>query len=228
MLDTDKDGKISALEVSDFGRRWLKATKEEKMEMLSHFRGILVKVDPYEVMNALTALWTVFVTLLATLRSSFAKDIALGVSLGHTLTKSVAHRIKPLIASTVKVDDEMKPWLDFVVENTCKLIGISIALILVRAVSAFHSAVKGGAILAGLLFKFLRNQELAPNVAPGAVGASLDVESGSFFLGVQYSLAAYGFWYQLSSGFALNSIFLRLILAPFVLLETILTLFAAY
>lgn len=226
VIDTNKDGKITGQEIKSAAQRWLHGTKEEKLEILSHFRNVLIAIDPQEAMNGFKGLWTVTVTLLATLRSSFAKDIALGVSLGQTIEGSLSRHLKPFIVKTSQIEDDMKPWLDFMIETICKFIGVSIALVLVRVVSAFHSAVKGGSLLTRYLFQFLSNKGLAPKITQEeSLGHQL--ESNQFFIIVQYALALYGFWYQISTGFALG-FFLRLVLFPFVILETILSILAAY
>jgi len=104
------------------------------------------------------------------------------------------------------------------------MFGISLALILVRVVSAFHSAVKGGQLIAKYVFKFLNNKQLYTEKQAD----SINVEGTTVFMVLQYGLAAIGFYWQLTSGFGLNSIVLRLILLPFSFCEVILTYLAAY
>eukprot|EP00483_Globobulimina_turgida_P012671 UN12694 len=114
----------------------------------------------------------------------------------------------------------MKKWADFLIDYCCRLFGIALALMLVRVVSAFHSAVKGGQMIAKFVFDFLNPHQLG--------GGDVHVEGTTAFMAVQYGLAAFGFWWQLSSGFTLNSWIIRLILIPFTCTEVMLTYLAIY
>eukprot|EP00487_Bulimina_marginata_P008207 TRINITY_DN30359_c0_g1_i1.p1 TRINITY_DN30359_c0_g1~~TRINITY_DN30359_c0_g1_i1.p1 ORF type:complete len:161 (+),score=17.72 TRINITY_DN30359_c0_g1_i1:221-703(+) len=159
---------------------------------------------------------------MATLRCQFAKEIALGVSIGNIVSKQIGKYAKPFIAK--RFDDDMKKWADFLIDSVCRFFGISLALILVRVVSAFHSAVKGGQILAGFILGFLMNKQLYVQQQADKI----NIESTTLFIVVQYGIAALGFWWQLSQGFGLNSVVLRIILLPFSVCEWILTYLAAY
>ena len=176
-------------------------------------------------MNAIGGIWSTSIAVIATLRSQFAKDIALGVSIGDIISKQVGKYIKPILVK--KFDDDLKKWADFLIDSICRFFGISLALILVRVVSAFHSAVFGGQIISRFVFKFLNNKQLYSSQQIVAA-QNINIEGTTVFIAVQYGLAAIGFYWQLSSGFTLNSIFLRLILLPFSICEVILTYLAAY
>ena len=175
-----------------------------------------------KVTNGMAGMWTTAIAVIATLRSGFAKDIALGVSIGNIMSKQVSKFAKPMIAH--RFDDDMKKWADFLIESVCRFFGISLALILVRVVSAFHSGVLGGQMIARFAFKFLMNKQLYTHQQ----AESINVESTTVFMAVQYGLAAMGFYWQLTQGFGVNSIFLRLVLLPFSLCEMVLTYLAAY
>ena len=158
--------------------------------------------------------------VIATLRPQFAKDIALGVSIGNIVSKQIGVYVKPYLAK--QFDDDMKKWSDFIIDSMCRFFGVSLALMLVRVVSAFHSAVKGGQMIARFIFSFLNNPQNIPSSQKSVI------ETTTVFMVVQYGLAFIGFYWQLSSGFALNSIILRLILLPFSFCEFCLTWLAAY
>ncbi len=148
---------------------------------------------------------------IATLRSTFAKDIALGILIGEMVSKQIGKYARPIIQK--RFDDDMKKWADFLIDSLCRFFGISLALIL---------AVKGGQMIAKYVFKFLSNKQLyAANMD------NVNIEGSTAFMVLQYVLAAIGFWWQLSSGFALNSLIMRLILTPFSFIEVILTWLAA-
>ncbi|ETN99951.1 hypothetical protein RFI_37516 [Reticulomyxa filosa] len=111
-------------------------------------------------MNGVAGIWGSLLTVIATLRSSFAKHVALGVSLGENLTKSLSRYVRPWIIR--HADEEFKQWIDFSFLTLCKIIGVGLAIMLARMVSAFHSAIKGGNLIGHVLFRFLGNRQLIP------------------------------------------------------------------
>ena len=113
------------------------------------------------------------------------------------------------------------------IDGGCRFFGISLALMLVRVVSAFHSAVLGGQMIARYVLKFLSNSQNIPHTNGGGA-KSMELESTTLFMAVQYGLAALGFYWQVSQGFGLHSIWLRLLLLPFSVCEMVLTVLAAY
>jgi len=171
-------------------------------------------------MAGIGGLWATVVAVIATLRSSMASNVALGVSLGSMASSQLGRYAKPWIAQ--RLDEDMKKWADFALDAVCRLVGVSLALLLMRVVSALHSAVLGGQLVATVLFAFLSKRQLAPQ------GAVIEVQSTALFLAASYGMALVGFWYQLSHGFGINSIVLRLLLLPISISEALLTWLAAY
>merc|ERR550525_2168411 len=225
-FDKDGDGRISGDEVAEAAQLLLKGTKEEKKLILMNLRCVFVAIDPNEVMNGMGGLWQTAIAVLATLRSQFAKDVALGVSMGEMMSSHAGKYLKPAVRKWFSED--LKQWGDFLIDGGCRFIGISIALMLVRVVSAFHSAVLGGRMIARYVLKFLSNAQNVPHTNGGGGVQGIEVESTTLFMAVNYGLALLGFYWQLSQGFGLNSIFLRFILLPFTICEMVLTIFAAY
>eukprot|EP01084_Bolivina_argentea_P206198 352093_1 len=221
-FDKDGDGQVSAQEIGSATKVLFTGTADQKQAVLLNLRCVFVAVDPQEVMKGVGGLWTTAIAVIATLRSGFAKDIALGVSLGEIGSKQISKYAKPMIAK--RFDDDMKKWADFLIDAVCRAFGVSLALILMRVVSSFHSAVKGGQIIARHVFKFMTNKQLYTAQQADAINA----EGTTVFMVLQYGLAAMGWYWQLSSGFTLNSWILRLILLPFSFCELILTWLAAY
>jgi len=222
-FDKDGDGSISTEEVAEAGKMLFRGTKEEKKMVLMNLRCVFVAIDPNEVMSGIGGLWQTAIAVLATLRSQFAKDVALGVSIGEMMSSQVGKYLKPAVRKWFAED--LKQWGDFLIDGGCRFIGISIALMLVRVMSAFHSAVLGGRMIARYVLKFLSNPQNVPHTnGDGAI----ELESTTLFMAVNYGLAALGFYWQISQGFGINSIFLRFILLPFSICEMVLTIFAAY
>jgi hypothetical protein len=159
-VDENNDGDISTDEILHAATRFFKGTGEEKLKAITSLKAVILAVDPQEVMNGIGGIWGSLLTVIATLRSAFAKDVALGVSLGENLTKSLSKYVRPWIIQ--HQDKEFKQWIDFLFSTSCKMIGIGLALVLARLVSAFHSAIKGGNVVAHLSFRFLAKHKLLP------------------------------------------------------------------
>jgi len=244
----NNDGQVTPSEIGQVLQKTLfQGNPNDRTALLLNMKSLLIAVNPNEVMNGIVVIWQVLLTMIATLRSSIAKEIALGVNLGKMFHKNVSVYIKPYILQMVfntqnntsnnvnksntnnkndnnDIDDEesLKQWVDFLIEFVCKLIGISLSFILIRCISAFHSALKGSLIITKYIFSFLIQQQLVP----ANVNVDNHGESNILFLFVQYSLACYGFYYQLISGFTIRFWFLRLLLLPFTFVELVLSYLA--
>jgi hypothetical protein len=234
VLDTDGDGKVSAKEAASAVRSFMGASAADKMKTLNNLRAILIAVDPHEVMNGMVGIWTAICSVVAALRSSMAAAIAMGVSLGETLRIQGYKYVKPLIDR--QEDKDMKRWAEFGYGFVCKSIAIAVAFALARMVSAFHSAVKGGQIIANILFRFMSKKGLLPpNVAETLTGVGSEspsenpvLQGNTLYLLCCYALALYGFITQLRAGFILDTWYLRMVLLPFTIVEGILTWVAYY
>jgi len=224
-FDADGDGKVSAEEVAKVGKKFFAGTAEEKKMVLMNLRCVFVAIDPNEVMIGVGGLWQTAIAVLATLRSQFAADVALGVSIGEMMSNQVGKYLKPMVRKWFAED--LKQWGDFLIDGGCRFIGISVALLLVRVVSALHSAVLGGQMIAKYVLKFLSNTQNIPHTSGDGL-KSVDVESTTLFMAIQYGLAGIGFYWQISQGFGLNSVWLRMLLLPFSMCEMVLTFLAAY
>ena len=178
-------------------------------------------------MDGITGLWSVGVTVIATLRSKFAKDVALGASLGDIASQSVVKYVKPIIKKSVPED--LKKWTTFIVDTIFKCLGITIALLLVKITSALQSSIKGGSILAKHLLGFLGKKGLMPKGATAVSGTRIDEQilSNPMFIGIQYFLGFVGFMFQLRRGFRIFFP-LNIILFPFTIFEMILGFVAAW
>eukprot|EP00486_Rosalina_sp_Unknown_P015234 CAMPEP_0201580902 /NCGR_PEP_ID=MMETSP0190_2-20130828/58656_1 /ASSEMBLY_ACC=CAM_ASM_000263 /TAXON_ID=37353 /ORGANISM="Rosalina sp." /LENGTH=236 /DNA_ID=CAMNT_0048017885 /DNA_START=20 /DNA_END=727 /DNA_ORIENTATION=+ len=107
-FDADGDGRISASEIGTAGKMLISGSAEQKKAVLLNLRCVFVAIDPQEVMNGIGGIWATAIAVIATLRSSFAKDIALGVSIGEIASKQIGIYIKPYLVK--QFDDDMKKW----------------------------------------------------------------------------------------------------------------------
>ena len=82
-------------------------------------------------------------------------------------------------------------------------------------------------MIARYILNFLGNGQNIPYTSGGG-DQKIELESTTLFMAVQYGLAAIGFYWQITQGFGLNSIWLRFLLLPFSMCEMVLTILAAY
>merc|ERR1719419_371819 len=103
-------------------------------------------VDPSVMNEAITSMWAISCSILITLKSLFARQIAMGMELGDVVSGTVKYRITPTIAANV--DDEFKVWADYSVQVSCKFLGVFVAMFLSRLIGGFTCAIMGGEIIA--------------------------------------------------------------------------------
>jgi len=200
-LDTNADGRVSLEEIA------LGFKKSGKGLIMSAAPLMMKKVDPCVMNEAITSIWVIWCSVLITLKSMFARQVALGMKLGQQVSGSVKHRITPIIAD--KVDKEYKVWADYGVLVGCKVVGVFVAMFLSRLIGGFSYAIQGGEMVAKVIILMAQEKGLVK---------SDEVKN---FQGMgTYLIGGLGFFYQLLSGFSMN-IILQVILFPAVLFEVV-------
>eukprot|EP01083_Nonionella_stella_P269898 913537_1 len=144
-IDVDRDGHISVSDLVLISLKAIFGSPEDRAFVLAKLKLIVVGVDPTEIMNAFQGLWQTAIAVMLTIRHQFARNIALGVSMGKIMAKSVLKHCKPLI--TKYSDDDTEKWWIFVIESFCRLFGIYLAFTLERGLYAFNSALKGSQMI---------------------------------------------------------------------------------
>jgi len=147
-------------------------------------------MDPLKVSSALSGIWMGFLGVVAVLRVKFAQTIALGATVGHIFESGAEYFIRPILEKMIPTD--YQKWIPVIIAYGCKVIGVSVAWTIQRAISAFYSAVRGSQMFVSTLFVYL-----ARNGYP-----SLN-DGSPLFTAVTGLLAWIGFAWQLKSGFRL-------------------------
>jgi len=204
-LDTNKDGKVSLLEIAEGFK------KDEKGLVVTAIPLIMKRVDPNVMNEAITSLWAIWCSVMITLRSMFAREVALGMQVGDVISHTFKAYVGPAIAQSM--DKESKVWADYSLLIGCKFVGVLVAMIFHKLLGAFTCAVLGGEIFAKGMMPMLRNY----------VKLSLD-EVKNWQSIATYTIGGIGFLYQLKSGFSMSIIF-QLLLAPIVIAEMVVGLF---
>jgi len=146
-----------------------------------------------------------------TLRSIFAREVAMGMQVGDVISDTVKVYLAPAIIAQ-SFDKKTKVWVDYSLLIGCKFIGVLVAMMLRKLIGGFTCAMLGGEIFAKGMMPMVRNY----------VTLSLD-EAKNWQSITTYAIGVIGFLYQLKSGFSMNIIF-QLLLAPAVIAEMVLGL----
>jgi len=204
-LDINKDGHVSLEEIA------VGLKKSGRGLIMSVAPFVMKRVDPSVMNEAITSVWAISCSVLISLKSMFARQVAMGMQVGELVSGNVKYRISPLIAS--HVDEEYKVWADYSVQVGCKLIGVFVAMFLSRLIGGFTCAIQGGEIVGKRIISMACEK-----------GVVKSEEKNNFETIATYLVGGMGFFYQLLSGFSMN-IFLQLVLAPAILLEMVIGFF---
>lgn len=113
----------------------------------------LKKMDPEKVNNAIAALYTVWLSVLAVLKIEFARTVALALTISDFMKKPTDRFILPIMERIIPQDYQR--WCPVLVGWITKSIGMSIAWKIQEVISAFTSACAGGLIMSRALLQIM-------------------------------------------------------------------------
>lgn len=171
-------------------------------------------VNPDDVSNALAGLWSGTFGVLCTLRIQFAHAVTLGAAIGDVLHKGVHKYLEPTLGEMIP--REYHKWIPSIVKYACRSIAVSIAWVVQRVISAFHSAIRGSEMaLTGICAYLKRHNHINEVPVPGS----------QLWFGLHIGLAVTGFLWQLRMGFSLpfpmNLLFLPLSIFEWILVNIV-------
>jgi len=164
-------------------------------------------IDPKRVSEAIAGLNAGCLAVIATLKLQFAKSITLGQAIGSVVEKPALKYGVPIVENLLP--NEYKRWAGPIISYPIKSAAISLAWLIQRTISAFHSAVRGGNMFGKNIIEYLNKMDYIKLDAKDTI---LDEVLG-------YAFAALGLYFQLSYGFSLPW-FLAIPLFPFSIIET--------
>ena len=198
MLDEDNNGIADVEEISSkelFTRK-----------VLLFFRVI----NPDKVAPALQGLYSGFISVVATLRIQFAQTIALGATIGEVFAKFANRTVAPVLDMVCPTD--YKKWIPHAIKYGCRSLGVSIAWMIQRVISAFYSAIRGSQLFIRGALEWAHEQKM--------IDSEID-ESSLIYNGLVAGLAGLGFLFQLWFGFG-SPFPLNVFLFPLTLAENFL------
>jgi len=173
----------------------------------------LQNVDPCRFNAAIVGLNAGLVAVVATLKTQFAKTITLGTALGRAVEGPAKELLTPLVSALLP--PQYTKWSELLLSYAIKSAAISVAWMLRRVVSSYHSAIRGGLMFAKNLSSYLQHMDWVPV-------KDLSGEQRAFWEhALGYAVAGLGLYFQLSYGFSLPFP-LNVLLFPFTLLEYLL------
>jgi hypothetical protein len=172
---------------------------------------VMTKCDPEKLDVAMGGFYTSWLAVVATLKIQFAQTITMALSISYYLNIPAKRFIEP--AMRVVVPTDYHKWVPVTLGWACKSVAMSIAWYIQRVVSAFTSAIRGGLMCVRHLMKFANKQgiTLGGFIPENDEDTYLDEVAG-------WSMAAIGFYFQYTLGFAVPFP-LNILLAPLGILE---------
>jgi len=146
----------------------------------------LTKMDPEKVNNAIGALYTVWLSVLAVLKIKFARTVALALTIADFVKKPTDRYILPIMERVIPQDYQR--WNPVLLGWLTKSIGMSIAWKIQEVISAFTSACVGGLIMSRALMHFMYKGKMNQEETNADEVAS-------------YVFAALGFYWQFTNAF---------------------------
>lgn len=193
--DEDKDGVPDVKQITD------------KEYVLRKANLVVKKINPEKVDAALASLYTVSISVIATLKIQFARTIALSLSISDIVKRPANKYIAPIIQKAMP--KEYQKWVPVVIGWTTKSIGMSIAWFIQTIISAITSAWEGALIISRSLLKIC----VAKGINPADIIPE-NHEETNIDETIAYVIAACGFYFQWSMGFDMPFPF-NILLMPF-------------
>lgn len=144
--------------------------------------------------DAISSIYTVWLSVLAVISIQFARTIALALSISDFLKQPINRFIAPTIELAVPAD--YKKWVPVVIGWITKSIAMSIAWYIQAVISAFTSALIGGLMMARAFYDFCvhRNFKLGGLIPDNHEDSYIDEV-------LSYIFAALGFYVQIINNF---------------------------
>jgi hypothetical protein len=165
-----------------------------KQLMLRKVNLVMTKVNPRKVDDAMSAMYHVWISVLAVLSLKFARTISLALTISNFIRQPIDRFVAPTIA--MAIPKGYKRWTPVVLGWIAKSVGMSIAWSIQRVISAVTSAMEGGLIMSRSIMKFLhkRGWTLWGLIPANHEDTYLDEV-------MSYAFAGIGFYFQFKLGF---------------------------
>lgn len=173
-------------------------------ELINHKAkmAMMAVEKPDRLMKATQYLFTAWVSVIATLKSQFAKTVAIALGIADQLELPMVQVFGPMLAMLLGKD--LTHWVAPIIGTTVKVIAVVVASYIQAVISAFYSGLRGGRLF-GEAFMYGVMPYVSPYL-PECCNIPKDFNPEDSYIDeiVGFPLAAAGFYYQLTNGFALE------------------------
>lgn len=169
---------------------------------------VLTKMNPQKVSDAISAVYKVWLSVLAVLVVQFARVVTMSMTISEFVNKPINKYVVPVIKPAFP--KEYHKWVPVTLNWIVKAIAMSIAWYIQTVISALSSAMRGGLIVSRALMKLAvkKGWEFVPK----------NHEETNLDEYIAYGMCALGFYFQFSMNFEVPFPF-NILLMPFELAE---------
>jgi hypothetical protein len=175
--------------------------------------------EPRRLQQAIGSLWAAYLAVIATLQLTFARTTALALGIVEMLRPTLVELVAPAVSAALGTS--LGHWTQTLIEATFTFVAVVLAWMMQSVISALYSGMRGGRLFASALLALLEKRGLLEHLP--FVTTPFDPNESHVDEVLAYSLAAAGFMFQISTGFALPFP-LNLLLFPLTIVEWFLRL----
>lgn len=176
--------------------------QEMGMQQLIQHKSKLALVavkDPARLQAALLSLMNLYIAVIATLKSEFARTVAIALGVAGMLALPAARVVGPLLAGVLGKD--LNHWVPTIISVTIKIIAVAIASFIQQIISGFYSGLRGGRLVAGGVINILSEKGLMEKFPDWLASKPFDPDKSYLDELIAWPLFAYGFYRQISTAF---------------------------
>merc|ERR1712151_473661 len=118
----------------------------------------------------------------------------------------------PFLAGVLSKD--LAHWAPTMISFSMKIVAMTIACFIQMFISAFYSCIRGGKMVGNALINIATERGIMDMLPDSLTSKPFDPDMSYLDEFVAYPLAAFGFYYQIISGFAAGGLPVQIILFP--------------
>eukprot|EP00439_Symbiodinium_sp_Y106_P086337 s158_g32.t1 len=151
--------------------------------------------DPQRLEAAVSSLWAACLGALATLKLQFAQTVAYALAFAEMLKLPALRLLAPALSSLL--GKELQHWVETILEVLLKAVLILTVWLVAKAQGAVYACLRGGTMFGVAFLKILEERGVLRRLC----NKPFDPESSYLDEILGFSMAALGFYWQLSSSF---------------------------
>lgn len=157
--------------------------------------------DPVKLQSAVGSLWAACLAVLATLKLQFAQTAAYAMAIADLVKFPVLRATAPFV--TWGLGPELVQWCDPIIDSTLRVLCILLVWSLSKVRAAFYSGIRGGKLFAEALISFCAERGWMDKLPDSIASKPFAADESYLDEAIAYSMAAVGFYWQLSNMFFL-------------------------